>query len=169
MPRAPFVAPLAAALASAACGTGADGARVGAAIAISGVQPSQVATVQLTVLANGQRFNCDQLKRTCLAQQIDPAKDAVPLRGADGKDHRAMRFQLSGERLLGSGGDTATLTLPPGTNYLIVAEVLAASGPQWLLASGCEIRDVVTSGDNPALNILASALAPIPSCDPHID
>jgi hypothetical protein len=158
-----------AASAVAGCGpAGSEGARMGAAVAISGLVPSQVAVVQLTVLSNGQRFNCEEVKRTCLSQQIDPAKDAIPLRGGDGKEHRSLRFELSGDRLL-SSGDTATLMLPPGTNYLVVAEVFAASGPGWLLASGCEIRDVVTSGDNPALNIAARALASSPHCDPHID
>ncbi len=172
MPRASIPTVLAAALTYSACGAGAggDGARVSAAIAVSGLQASAIASVQLTVLANGQRFNCDQLRSTCLSAspQVDLSKDAVPLRGADGKDHRALRFDLSGDRLLASG-DSATLTLPPGTNYLVVAEVLAASGPPWLLASGCEVRDVVTSGENPALNIVASALTSSPTCDPHID
>jgi hypothetical protein len=132
---------------------------------LSGIAPSEVGAVQVTVLGNAQRYVCREIISTCLAGQKATA-DIVPIRGPDGVDRRSLRVKLTSSRVLGEG-EPVTLDLPAGSHYMVVAEVLSTDETK-LLASGCDVRSEVPGGDNPPLAIRAAALEPIPACDPQI-
>ncbi|MGI5863348.1 MAG: hypothetical protein ACOX6T_15005 [Myxococcales bacterium] len=145
-----------------------EGARLPAGVEIRGLLPEQIGAVQITVLSNANARFCGDLVKTCLNQKIEVGKDTVPVRGADGKDRNAIRESGFTPESLSGEGVTFEISVPAGTNYMVVAEILSADSK--LLASGCEVRDEVVEGTgNSPLVIRAHPLDPVPECDPHID
>lgn len=143
-------------------------ARLPAGVEIRGLLPEQIGAVQITVLSNANARFCGDLVKTCLNQKITVGEDTVPVRGADGKDHNAIRESGFTPESLTGQGVTFDISVAAGTNYMVVAEIL--SGDAKLLASGCEVRDEVSEGNgNSPLVIRAQPLDPVPACDPRID
>jgi len=153
-------------IASVLSGCGSDGAAsLPAGVEIHGLVAEDIRAVQITVLANATSYLCSDFVKTCLKDKIAD-KTLVPIRGAAGKEVRALRVELSTHKLLGEG-ETFTVTIEPGTEYMVVAEVLSKQGR--LLASGCEVRQEVAEGDNAPLVIRAMPILPEPTCDPFIE
>lgn len=158
---------LAALLLLSSCGADPGPAHLPLGIAIHGLAPESIARVQIAVLANGQSFLCGEITKTCLRSQVEDSA-LVPIRGEDGRDLRAVRLAVDTAQLLGSKGQTFTVSIPAGTHYMVVAEVLSVEAK--LLASGCGVLAEVAGGDdNPAMIIQARAPATAPACDPRID
>jgi hypothetical protein len=159
-------------LALSACGAQpGDEVRLPAGIEIVGLLPEEVGAVQITVLANATAFLCGDIVKTCLNQKIAVGTDTVPIRGADGKERNALRETGFTAQKLTTEGLSFEISIPAGTNYMVVAEILSSGASDAkLLASGCEVRQQVIKGeDNEPLHIRAQPLDPVPSCDPRID
>jgi hypothetical protein len=155
-------------LASCGSDSAAGSASLPAGIEIQGVTAEQVGAVQITVLKNATNFICGDIVRTCLNQKIKVGTDTVPVTGSDGKERSAFRETGFTASQLLSDGVTFDISIPAGTNYMVVAEILSADAK--LLASGCEVRQEVVEGDgNAPLVIRAQPLDPVPTCDPRID
>lgn len=150
-------------------GCGAPAAEVPLGVAIQGLSVSEIAAVQITVLANADHFICDQLRTTCLRDSLEKSggtSSIVRVKGADGKEVNALRVKLDGTNLLSPSGQLLEVHMPAGTKYMVVAEVM---GPQaQLLASGCGVLDQVSNGDNRGLTIQTFVVTG-QTCDPRID
>lgn len=155
--------PLALLLAS--CDPAPTGAGLPMGVDIRGIAPQDVNAVQITVLSNATAFLCSDLVKACLKSKVKPS-DMVPITGEDGQQHTALRVKVDPEKLMAQG-ETIKIQVSAGTNYMVVAEVLAADAR--LLASGCEVAQELEEGDNAPLVIRALPLEPIPACDPRID
>ena len=168
--------PLTLALALAACGgpEAEPSSQVPLGIEIRGLTATEVGAVQLTVLSHAVSYNCTELRTTCLRSRVlqpdgSPIGDLVPLKDAHGVEHRALRFGVDGAALLSGAGQTFQARMPPGQNYLLVAEVLSKDSPAKLLASGCNVVAQVDSGDNRGVQVQTIALASPAECKVEID
>jgi len=163
---------------AAACGPAEDdaaGTRLPLGIDIRGLTADQVGQVQVAVLARALGYSCPALRSTCLRSRVlkadgTPIDDLVPLKDAQGAEHNALRFEVDSAKLLSSAGQTFEVRMPPGQNYLVVAEVLSKDDPAMLLASGCSsVLTSVGAGQNAAVEVQAWALDSPAECQAEID
>ncbi len=148
-----------------ACGPSPEGAGLEAGLIIQGLSIDEIGYVQIAVLSGGSRFYCPDLVKSCLNQQVKTS-DLVQLRGSDGQDHPALRFAADAGTL--GSGQTLTVSMPPGTDYLVVAEILSKDGTL-LKASGCEPLPQASAGKNQGLAIHAALVPSAVSCNPQIN
>jgi len=142
---------------------------------IHGLTPQDIGTVQIAVLAHGNSYTCATLTDTCLRSAVlngdgtwNP--DLLQLKGDDGKLHRSYRpANFDPSQLTGASGATLNLSLSPGTNFLVVVEVLSPNDPVEVQASGCLPVAQLDSGVNKAVTIQVQAKAVVPTCEPRID
>ena len=165
------------ALALAACGPsdGDASSRVPLGIEIRGLAATDIGQIQLTVLSHAVSYNCLDLQTTCLRGKVlkndgTPIADLVQLKDEKGVAHNSLRFTVDGTAVTSTAGQTFELRMPPGQNYLVVAEVLSKDSPAAkLLASGCNLVGTVEGGDNRAVVVNTTALAAPADCKVEID
>lgn len=161
-----------------ACGESAAGGTMPTAIVIRGLTVPPF-SAQIAVLSNGDQYSCgpadamlpDDIRLSCLSTLIADKKlstgDLVPVRASeDDPARKALIVSLAPEKLQGEGQDL-TLVVPPGSNYLMVVEVMTADGAT-PTAAGCARVSKVSDGDNPAVVLSTAVLAAPPCRDPRI-
>jgi hypothetical protein len=162
-----------------ACACCGGSAGTGLGIEIQGLSASDIGAIQITVLSHGNLYGCDKLTSTCLSAQVADAEgnvtntDVVVQKDSSGKDTHSLRVPLTDASALTGSGLTVDLTLGSGTNFLVIAEVLAkddgVNGQLPVLASGCVPVSELDDGDNKPLNVTAVAKATPPPCDGRIN
>jgi uncharacterized protein YceK len=84
--------------------------------------------------------------------------DLVKLRDAEGNEHAALLFDVSAGELVSSKGQTFQARMAPGSNYMLVVEVLSKDATPTLLASGCSnVIAQVGGGQNAPVAVKALA------------
>ncbi len=150
-------------LLGAGCGDAEPFARAPIGLDIRGLAPADLGFVQIAVI-RAQNHVCPTVRANCL--ETVPDGDFVPIRVGEG-EQRSLRVAITADAT-GAAGQTVEVNVPQGTNYMFVAQALSLDGRK-LLAAGCELMPTVVEGDNPALQIQARALDPVPSCDPTLE
>ncbi|HEY3452202.1 MAG TPA: hypothetical protein VGK67_38010 [Myxococcales bacterium] len=160
----------------AACGAADDGSsQVPLGIDIHGLTADQIGHVQVVVLSRAKSFSCPDLRSTCLRGRVlkqdgSPIDDLVKLKDDQGVEHTAMLFAVDAAALTSAKGQTFEARMAPGSEYMVVSEVLSKDEPPTLLASGCSaILEKVGGGQNAAVGVQAFALAEPATCEAVIE
>ncbi|MGC4114374.1 MAG: hypothetical protein QM765_07130 [Myxococcales bacterium] len=163
-------------LALAACGNfDGDLAGVPLGIDIHGLTADQIGKVQVVVLSHGTNHSCVDLRFTCVRGQVikqsgSPIDDLVKLRDDAGKEHNALVFDVDAAQLTSAKGQTFQARMAPGSNYMVVVEVLSKDAAPTVLASGCSnVLSQVGGGQNAPAAVKALALAEPLTCNALIE
>ncbi len=163
------------ALGLAACGADDRSAGLPLGIAIQGLTADQIGKVQVVVLSHGLSYSCVDLRSTCVRSKVlkqngAPIDDLVKLRDAEGNEHAALLFDVSAGELVSSKGQTFQARMAPGSNYMVVVEVLSKDATPTLLASGCSnVIAQVGGGQNAPVAVKALARPEPEACDVVIE
>jgi hypothetical protein len=105
---------------------------------------------QIVVLPNGKLYDCTEVQKTCLRQQVK-ASDPLVLSDGKGFEGRALRFpmNLSG---VGVQSQDVSIEVPVGRDYAMVIEALSKDSPPRLLGSSCNyLLEVSASRNDPVI------------------
>ncbi|MFN7132931.1 MAG: hypothetical protein ACK4N5_12690 [Myxococcales bacterium] len=149
-------------LACAGCGAPGD-ASAPLGVDIRGVAPESLGFVQVVVLARAANYTCDAVNANCLATV--PDADIVRQRVGSAEE-KATRVAINSAQATGQG-QTLSVQVPSGTNYLFVAQALSTDGRR-ILAAGCEPVANIVEGENTPVLIRVRDLNPVPACDPTL-
>jgi hypothetical protein len=123
----------------------------------------QLSAFQIVVLPSGKQYDCTELQKTCLRQQV---KTNVPLVLSDGKgtEGRALRFPVN---LSGSGvtSQDVSIEVPVGRDYALVIEALSKDTPPRFLGSSCNYLPEVSASRNAPVIAVPITLTAV-DCDP---
>ncbi len=110
----------------------------------------QLGAFQIVVLPNGKLYDCTEVQKTCLRQQVKPS-DPLVLSDGKGTEGRALRFPVD---LSGTGvtSQDVSIEVPVGRDYALVIEALSKDTPPRFLGSSCNyLLEVSASHNNPVI------------------
>ncbi|WNG35867.1 hypothetical protein F0U61_20950 [Archangium violaceum] len=140
-----------------------SGASLGLDVHIDRAVADELGAFQVVVLPEGRSRRCAELQLTCLNLQVKQDK-ALVLRGPDGKEGRALRFEAG----LAGGAQELAVDIPVGRDYVVIIEALSRSTPPRFLGSSCNYLESVSATRNEPL-IAAPITLTAGECDPTFE
>ncbi|MFL5345174.1 MAG: hypothetical protein ACJ8AT_10290 [Hyalangium sp.] len=123
----------------------------------------QLGAFQIVVLPNGKQYDCTEVQKTCLRQQVKPS-DPLVLSDGKGFEGRALHFpvNLSGT---GTTSQDVSIEVPVGRDYALVIEALSNDAPPRFLGSSCNYLPEVSASQNNPVIAAPMTLTPV-DCNP---
>jgi|GEM_PF-1144713 len=157
--------PLLVLLGASACGTGASTSGAAAfefGVTVSGAIADQASQFQVALIANGSKYDCANLQRTCLNANGVPDSDFVRLTNSSGQQQKILVVPNT----LADGGTSDDLTLEnlsPGKDFALLVQAVDSDQ---LLGSGCKYLPEIRSGTNEPALIRVTGVDAGTVCDP---
>lgn len=110
----------------------------------------QLGSFQVVVLPRGKTYDCAEVQKTCLRQQVQP-NDPLVLSDGKGFEGRALRFPVNLSGVSATSQDVS-IEVPVGRDYALVIEAVSNDAPPRFLGSSCNyLPEVSASQNNPVI------------------
>jgi hypothetical protein len=151
-----------------ACGPHAGGAPAfPIELYVSAGLADEISAFQVSLVTRGTSLDCVTVQRSCIKDQVDASR-FVPLKDAQGRDVKALRFALNLVAGTPNTQDVSLSGLPLGKDFALIVEAVGRESTPTLRGSSCNYVKELTAGTNPAVFAKIDVLTPPVACDPRL-